>query len=124
MSGESQKIDWAAARRQLKDAEIFLEKALTADAKKIEEVYRQRAVQIAKRHMERAASAQTITVLVFCLSTETYGLPITDVAEVLPPTKCTPVPSCRSRNRWRHQSAWGTPVGNQSAPLVIPAAGH
>jgi purine-binding chemotaxis protein CheW len=92
MSNESQRIDWDAAKQQLLTAETALEKALVADSGRIEQVYRQRAVQMAKRHTQRAASGQTITVLVFSLGAETYGLPITDLAEVLPTTNCTPVP--------------------------------
>lgn len=69
-----------------------MEEALVADPARIEEAYRRRATQMAKRHAERVTSVQTVTVLVFSLGTETYGLPINDLAEVLPPTKCTPVP--------------------------------
>lgn len=92
MNEERQRIDWGAAKQQLLAAEAALEKALVADPERIEEVYRRRAAQMAKRHTERATSAQSITVLVFSLGAETYGLSIADLAEVLPTTKCTPVP--------------------------------
>lgn len=92
MSNERQRIDWDAAKQQLASAESALERALVADARQLDEVYRQRAAQMAKRHTATAASVRTITVLVFSLGTETYGLPIADLAEVLPPTRCTPVP--------------------------------
>jgi len=92
MNGKRQRIDWVAARRQLAVAESALEKALAADADQIEQVYRRRAAQMAKRHAERAATVRTITVLVFSLGRETYGLPVEDLSEVLPSTKCTPVP--------------------------------
>jgi purine-binding chemotaxis protein CheW len=92
MSSERKKIDWDAAKQQLLNAEAALEKALTADAEQIDDVYRRRAAQMAKRHAERTTSVRTITVLVFSLGVETYGLPVTDLAEVLPWAGCTPVP--------------------------------
>lgn len=92
MSNETQRIDWAAAKQQLLSAEAALEKALVADPGRIEEAYRSRAAQMAKRHTAGAADVPTITVLVFSLGAETYGLSIADLAEVLPTAKCTPVP--------------------------------
>jgi len=92
MNNQGRRIDWDAAKRQLAVAESALEKALTADADRIDEVYRRRAAQMAKRHAGRAGNARTITLLVFSLGTERYGIPISDLAEVLPSAKCTPVP--------------------------------
>jgi len=82
MSNERKKIDWDAARQQLAQAESALQKALGADAARIEEVYRRREAEMAK----------PINVLVFSLEPETYGLPIAELTEVLPFTRCTPVP--------------------------------
>jgi len=92
MRNETQRIDWAAVKQQLLSAEAALGKALFADTCRIEEAYRNRATQMARRRTERAADARTITVLVFSLGTETYGISITDLAEVLPTATCTPVP--------------------------------
>lgn len=92
MKSERRRIDWDAAKRQLALAESALEKALTADAGRIDDVYRRRAAQLAKRPAGRAESARTTSVLVFSLGAERYGIPINDLAEVLPPSKCTPVP--------------------------------
>lgn len=92
MSNERHRIDWDAAKQQLAGAESALERALGADARQLDEVYRQRAAQLAKRHTAIAANVRTITVLVFSLGAETYGLPIADLAEALPPARCTPVP--------------------------------
>jgi purine-binding chemotaxis protein CheW len=92
MSADSTRIDWDAARRHLQEAETALEKALVADAARIEQVYRDRAIQMAKRRTETVTDARTIRVLVFSLGVETYGIAIADLAEVLPSTSCTPVP--------------------------------
>jgi purine-binding chemotaxis protein CheW len=92
MNKERRRIDWAAAKEQLANAEAALEKALVADPGQIEETYRRRAAQLAKRHAGRAAEVRSITVLVFALGAETYGLPVAELAEVLPSTKCTPLP--------------------------------
>jgi purine-binding chemotaxis protein CheW len=57
----------------------------------IDEVYRRRARQLAERQLERTESATT-AVLVFNLGTERYGLPLSELAEVLPYRGSTPVP--------------------------------
>ena len=92
MSTGGERIDWDAVKRQLAAAGSALDNALVAGASRIDEVYRQRAAQMAKRHTERAAIARTITLLVFSLGAETYALPMGDLAEVLPSTQCTPAP--------------------------------
>jgi purine-binding chemotaxis protein CheW len=92
MSLERKKIDWDAAKQQLAQAESALQKALGTDAARIEEVYRRREAELAKPRTETSASVRTINVLVFSLEPETYGLPIAELTEVLPFTRCTPVP--------------------------------
>jgi purine-binding chemotaxis protein CheW len=92
MSNERARVDWDAARRHLQEAETALGKALVADKERIDRVYRDRASQMAKRHTEKASDVRTISVLVFSLGAETYGISIADLAEVLPSMKCTPVP--------------------------------
>jgi purine-binding chemotaxis protein CheW len=92
MSTNRVRIDWDAARRSLQEAETALERALVADAGKIDRVYRERATQMAKRRTRTAANARTTDLLVFSLGVETYGIAISDIVEVLPSTRCTPVP--------------------------------
>lgn len=92
MSNNRARIDWEAARRRLQEADTALERALIADTGKIDRVYRDRAVQLAKRRTRAVTDARTITVLVFSLGLETYGIAIADLVEVLPSTRCTPVP--------------------------------
>lgn len=92
MSNTRERIDWDAAKRRLQAAETALERALIADEEKIERVYRSRAIQMAKRRSGTEANVPATRVLVFSLGTETYGISIADLVEVLPPTKCTLVP--------------------------------
>ena len=92
MNSKTQRIDWAAAKQQLQETDAALERALAGDPGRIEKAYEQRATQMANRHIERAASAQVTSVLVFSMGAETYGIPLTDLVEILPPAKCTPVP--------------------------------
>jgi purine-binding chemotaxis protein CheW len=92
MKNERARIDWDEARGRLQEAETALERALVADPEKIERVYRDRAIQMAKRRTRTVDEARTISVLVFSLGRETYGIAISEIVEVLPSAKCTPVP--------------------------------
>lgn len=92
MSNNRARIDWDAAKRRLLEAETALERALVADKERIDRVYEDRAIQMAKRGAGTATDLRTMTVLVFSLGSETYGIPISDLVEVLPWTRCTPVP--------------------------------
>lgn len=96
MSNKRLRIDWDMAKRQLQEAEAALESALIAGPERIDRAYRERATQMAVRHTRVAADMRAIQVLVFSLGAETYGLPVTDLAEVLPSMKCTPVPRAAS----------------------------
>ncbi|MEO6786252.1 MAG: chemotaxis protein CheW [Chthoniobacteraceae bacterium] len=96
MSNKRLRIDWDMAKRQLQEAEVALESALIAGPERIDRAYRERATQMAARHTRVAADVRAIQVLVFSLGAETYGLPVTDLAEVLPSMKCTPVPRAAS----------------------------
>jgi len=92
MSNDRARIDWDGARRRLQEADAILERALVADAEKIDRVYRDRAAQMAKRHMGAVTIARSMRVLIFSLGLEMYGIAISDLVEVLPSTRCTPAP--------------------------------
>ena len=82
------RIDWAALRARLSQtADTAVE-----DSIRLEAVYRQRAAELAARREEVADRAETIAVLAFHLGGERYGLPLTDLAGVLPLERLTPVP--------------------------------
>ena len=65
--------------------------SVALDQHLIDEIYRRRARQLADR---RATStrARTIPVLVFGLGTERYAIELSELAEVLPYSGCSPVP--------------------------------
>jgi len=92
MNNKRTQIDWEAAKGRLQEAETALERALIADPERINRVYRERAIQMANRHTGAATNARTMRALVFSLGPEMYGIAISDLVEVLPATKCTPVP--------------------------------
>jgi purine-binding chemotaxis protein CheW len=92
MSNNRERMDWDAAKRRLQQSEAALERALIPDAEKIERTYRERAVQMANRRAAAATNVRTMNVLVFSLGPETYGMPISDLVEVLSSTRCTLVP--------------------------------
>lgn len=96
MSEKRLHIDWDLAKRQLQEAETALENALVASPERIERTYRDRAAEMEKRHTGTTKDVRALRVLVFSLGTETYGLPVTDLAEVLISMKCTPVPRAAS----------------------------
>ena len=66
---------------------------MTADRHEIllEEVFRRRARQLARRRTVSTRAA-TRAVLVFALGAERYGIELSDLLEVLPYTGCTAVP--------------------------------
>src|SRR5687767_1590229 len=92
MTDERSGIDWEEAKRRLRDSERALEAALTVGPERLEEVYRQRAAQLAGHAAEEEARAAALRVLTFSLGAERYALELADVVEVLPFANVTPVP--------------------------------
>ena len=78
-------------RARLAQIEAELAGALATDQRAIDEVYRRRAEQLARRQGGDAAST-TLAVLVFGLGTERYGIELSALAEVLPYRGCTAIP--------------------------------
>ena len=88
MTATKRRIDWDKLRARLSEtADESVE-----DATRLETVYRQRAADLAARREEATERADTIAVLAFQLGGERYGLPLTDLAGVLPLEHLTPVP--------------------------------
>ena len=92
MSNKPLRIDWDVARRQLEESDAALQSALVASPERIDRIYRERAARLATRQTNIATPVRTVRVLVFSLGAERFGLPVADLAEVLPAMKCTPVP--------------------------------
>lgn len=64
----------------------------SAGRERMEAVWRGRAIRLARRPLAADSSEIQSQVLVFRLADERYGIELANVAEVLPATRCTPVP--------------------------------
>jgi chemotaxis signal transduction protein len=85
-------IDWDSVRSRLQASERALEGAMAESPERIEIAYRERALRLAKRQVEHGHVSGGLPVLVFRLAQERYAIELKDVAEVIPFTRCTPVP--------------------------------
>jgi len=92
MNKQRAPIDWEETRERLREAEEALEKALIPSEETVDRVYRERALQIAKPLDEPEEDARGTKTLVFSLGSETYGIAISELVEVLRSTTCTPAP--------------------------------
>jgi purine-binding chemotaxis protein CheW len=86
------RIDWDLVRSRLQSSERALEEAMTESPARIDAAYRLRAARLAKRRVEQAPHAATLTVLVFRLGLDRYAIEIKEVAEALRLERCAPVP--------------------------------
>ena len=62
------------------------------EQRRIEAVWRSRACRLSQRPLAVEAGQNFRPVIVLGIGTERYGVDLSDVAEVLPPTRVTPVP--------------------------------
>jgi chemotaxis signal transduction protein len=62
------------------------------EQRRIEAVWRERASRLAKRPMAAEAGQDSWPVMVLGVARERYGIELSDVEEVLPPIRATPVP--------------------------------
>jgi purine-binding chemotaxis protein CheW len=85
-------VNWEQVRSRLRASEEALEEALRAGPHRIQTTYRQRAVRLAKKHASPTAVSPGLPVIIFRLVQERYAIELKDLAEVLPFTRCTPVP--------------------------------
>jgi purine-binding chemotaxis protein CheW len=86
------RIDWDLVRSRLQSSERALEEAMTESPARVDAAYRLRAARLAKRRVEQAPHAATLTVLVFRLGLDRYAIEIKEVAEALRLERCAPVP--------------------------------
>jgi len=92
MKTNGKPINWDNVRSRLAQSQLALERALVADPQRIEDVYRQRAAQLARPRARSVTTAGESYVQVFLLGTQRYALEIAELAEVMPLVKYTPVP--------------------------------
>lgn len=96
MKSKSKSIDWEEVKGRIKLNEAGLERSLLADPARIEKDYHRRAVALAARRNATTPTSSTISVLVFLLGTERYGLELGALSEVLTCGQITPVPTAPS----------------------------
>jgi len=85
-------VNWEQVRSRLRASEKALDEALRAGPQRIQIAYRQRAVRLANTKTSRTAVSPGLPVIIFRLARERYAIELKDLAEVLPFTRCTPVP--------------------------------
>jgi chemotaxis signal transduction protein len=66
--------------------------ALQSQQERIEAVWRERAKRLSQRPVFVGSRSDASTVMVLEIGRERYGIDLSDVAEVLPPVRATPVP--------------------------------
>ena len=93
MKAKNTSIDWVQVRQRLAQSQAAIEKTFVEDDQQTRETWRRRAVELAQRRKAAVQAPEGLRTLVFTLSTERYGLELESLVEVLPFSKCTPVPS-------------------------------
>jgi purine-binding chemotaxis protein CheW len=94
MSKDGQRVNWESVRSRLAQNQVALEKALVADAGRIESTFERRATQLARRRILAGTASTTLPVQVFLLGEQRYGIELSELAEVVTfnNAACTPVP--------------------------------
>src|SRR4051794_8540059 len=85
-------VNWDEVRQGIQDSDVALQNKLVADERALAQVYDERASQLAARHSGASARVRTTNFLICSLGAERYGIAVTSLREILPTTKCTPVP--------------------------------
>ena len=85
-------IDWEKVRERLRAGEHALAEALSESPARVEAAYRKRAAQLANRPAQSEPRTASMPALVFSLSQKHYAIELSELAEVLPLGRCTPVP--------------------------------
>lgn len=86
------RVNWDEARNRLRASERALEEVGEANPERVESIYRQRAVLLAKEQAEHQPASGGLPVLVIRLAQERYAIELKEVAEIVRFAHCTPVP--------------------------------
>ncbi len=89
-SSNSRRIDWDSVRIRLRHSANALSETMARSDEDLLELFTRRAEQLAKKNV--AEEAASVSVLVFMVGKECYGIELTDLAEILPYQRPTPVP--------------------------------
>lgn len=85
-------IDWERARERLRAGEHALAEALAENPARVEAAYRKRAAQLANSQALGEPRTEVAPALIFTLQDERYAIELSELAEILPLGRCTPVP--------------------------------
>jgi purine-binding chemotaxis protein CheW len=85
-------IDWQRTPQRLKAGKRSPEIEIASEQERMEAVWRQRAVRLARRPVPAGAGPDALPVMVLGIGNERYGVELADVAEVLPQVHLTPIP--------------------------------
>ncbi len=92
-SAGNRAIDWDGVRAKLKANQEAIELSFETGSSKSKQVFAERAARMATR-LKATGERDNITVMSFMIGKERYCLEVSDLAEILPFTGCTPVPGC------------------------------
>ncbi len=85
-------IDWDDIYRRLNTTQAAIEQTQTPSEEMSRQILRNRARQLALEPPEPASDVLSVAVIEFCLASETYGIELTSVREIIPLKELTPVP--------------------------------
>jgi purine-binding chemotaxis protein CheW len=85
-------IAWESLRLRLERSRAALEKASAPETEKVQAVYRQRARRLARRLEGGSGQAEDLSILVFEMGKDRYGIELSQLAEVIPHPLLAPVP--------------------------------
>ncbi|HMZ79069.1 MAG TPA: chemotaxis protein CheW [Acidobacteriota bacterium] len=84
--------DWDDIYRRLNTTQAAIEQTQTPSGEISRQILRNRARQLALEPPEPASDVLSVAVIEFCLASETYGIELTSVREIIPLKELTPVP--------------------------------
>lgn len=93
MKHQREPIDWSKLRQRLQATEEALDRALTPGASRLQDIYRQRAEQLANRRATAPETSAGVRLLQFQVHGERYALELSEILEVAPFARCTPLPA-------------------------------
>jgi purine-binding chemotaxis protein CheW len=89
------RIDWDIVRQRLARYQMQSVESGPADRNRLVEVFRQRARALERRGRDQTANASRVSVVVFRLGKERFGVPLVDLKQVFPRVSITPIPGKR-----------------------------
>ena len=85
-------MDWDDIYRRLNTAQAAIGQTRTPSEEATRQILHHRARQLALEPPEAVSDVLSVTVIEFCLASETYAVELTSVREIIPLKELTPVP--------------------------------